>query len=200
MFMQPGYVPMRRRRFANQRAAIEGGMRLVQDVMHPENMHLQGPITAAIGAASGRITDFFNPSNTRSGKSFRGDASQSNKPGREQITEAPRVKRKFRGDPIPPNKKAKLTMSDGGHKGGHDEVPVVNPPKRISKIVPDYFTINFPYAEANILTTALATPNLHHEMYYRLNSINDPNGSTGGHNPMGTTNWSALLQYLQMLI
>lgn len=77
------------------------------------------------------------------------------------------------------------------------EVPVIPPPKRVSKIVPDYFTIVLPYAETFRDGSNPVTTNL--ERYFRLNSIFDPDLTGTGHQPKGRDTWANVYQYYRVL-
>lgn len=85
-----------------------------------------------------------------------------------------------------------------GNMGGGAEVPVMPPPSRISKIVPDYFTIDLPYYQIVQLTGtntgASANINL------RMNSIYDPIvGTLSDRQPQGRDQWALTFQYYRVL-
>jgi hypothetical protein len=99
----------------------------------------------------------------------------------------------------------KRTGTDG------DEVPVIPPPKKLSKIHPDYFTVNLPFVhrtwsnnEANF-TYNVANP----WAIIRLNSIYDPlkeiNATTGNpliesdNQPQGRAIWESHFKYYRVL-
>lgn len=81
-----------------------------------------------------------------------------------------------------------------------EEVPVINPPKRISKSHPEYFTIKLPLY-TNFILTLNSTQDLDTH-WLRLNSIYDPMWS-GGYRPtaqpLGRQQWSDIYDYYRVL-
>lgn len=152
------------------------------------------PNLLGLGAAIGIAGEVGKATSSHSRKSNRGSMTQS------QISNRG-TKRKFSGNlrhrAINSGVNTNRTNMSTSHSGGRDEVDVVPPPSRISKTVPDYFTINLPYAEAARLDASAISD----QLVYRLNSINDPNftGSSDGHNPMGTAQWKTIYQYYRVL-
>lgn len=104
-------------------------------------------------------------------------------------------------DGTPVFKKPSLSKMSTKRKapGADDEVEVVPPPARISKIIPDYFTINLPYTQSLALTFNAAFETPATSEVFRLNSIYDPYQTGAGHQPMGRDNWAALFQYWRVL-
>lgn len=87
-------------------------------------------------------------------------------------------------------------MPEGRNPSGGEEVPVVPPPRHVSKVAPDYFTITLPYADSFRDGGAHTTPL---NYVYRLNSIWDPNKTQTGHRPMGRDAWAGVYDYYRVL-
>lgn len=83
-------------------------------------------------------------------------------------------------------------------EGRGEEIPVIPPPKRISKIVPDYFTVDLPYysiIQLNSSNTGAAA-----EIDLRMNSIYDPIvGGTKNNQPQGRDQWALTFQFYRVL-
>jgi hypothetical protein len=78
-----------------------------------------------------------------------------------------------------------------------DEVPVVPPPAKIAKIIPDYTTIKMPwhayqgyFFNNNVRSNGL---------FIRLNSIQDPSHSFTWHRPNPYATWNTLYKYYRVL-
>jgi hypothetical protein len=83
-----------------------------------------------------------------------------------------------------------------------DEVPVVPPPKKVSKIHPDYFTVNLPYIAQIVDLTAVQIPfvNATQIARIRLNSIYDPIvGALLNNQPVGRDTWASHFKYYRVL-
>ena len=87
------------------------------------------------------------------------------------------------------------TMSNGG------EVEVVPPPKRVSKIAPDYFTIRLPQGNTNLFTaqTTTTTGDTIGSKWLKLNSINTTSNMDVVAEPRGRDTWTSLFQYYRVL-
>lgn len=115
-----------------------------------------------------KITDHFP-----SGKRRRiGPPLPHNRPNMKRTAEG------HRKNPAVFNLPSSSTMASGGTA---DEVPVVPPPKNISRVAPDYVTIVHPYYERQTITTASSRG---FNKVFRLNSSVSPSIS-GAHQPMG---------------
>lgn len=100
--------------------------------------------------------------------------------------------------PVPQsNSPADTQMAtDGG------EVAVVPPPRKISKIVPDYFTVKLPYYQYfnfSVASANIANANSY-AIYLRCNSLYDPIvGTTSNEQPQGRDTWAAMFAYYRVL-
>lgn len=86
--------------------------------------------------------------------------------------------------------------TDGG------EVQVVPPPRKISKIVPDYFTVKLPFYFSFNFSVAQANVKRENSyaIYLRCNSLYDPIvGTTSNEQPQGRDTWAAMFAYYRVL-
>lgn len=95
----------------------------------------------------------------------------------------------------------KFTPRTGTATDG-DEVPIIPPPRKISKIVPDYFTVKLPYYvnfNFSVASANIAYANSYSQ-YIRCNSIYDPIiGSISNEQPQGRDTWAGLFAYYRVL-
>ena len=113
-------------------------------------------------------------------------------------------KRTSEGDVIqqsPPNNTRRIStgeehMSRSASKG--DEVPVIPPPAKIAKIIPDYFSIMLPhYAKLSLAPSNTGSGN---HIDVRLNSIYDPIvGVLSNVQPQGRDQWAANFEFYRVL-
>lgn len=88
-------------------------------------------------------------------------------------------------------------ISTGNTMDKNQEIPV-KPFGRVSKIVPDYFSINLPYYTKVTLNTGNTGPS--NEIDLRLNSIYDPIvGATANNQPQGRDQWALTFQYYRVV-
>lgn len=86
-----------------------------------------------------------------------------------------------------------------------DEVPVVPPPAKIAKIIPDYTTIKMPWHAFRNMdvygsTTSPAVTGVNKSIHWiRLNSIQDPSESWTEHRPNPYATWNTLYKYYRVL-
>lgn len=105
------------------------------------------------------------------------------------------------GVPSEPTSQSNSMSTKRGATDG-DEVAIIPPPKRISKITPDYFTINLPYYEsftydATGIQMASTNSNV---INIRMNSIYDPIiGSKSNRQPQGRDQWAGVFQYYRVM-
>ena len=78
-----------------------------------------------------------------------------------------------------------------------EEVAVVPPPAKISKIMNDYTTIKLPWHE--IYYGQISNVNSQDVLVLRLNSITDPWVNGTNHRPQGYIQWSTLYKYYRVL-
>jgi hypothetical protein len=82
--------------------------------------------------------------------------------------------------------------------GGDQEVPVVPPPAKLSKIHPDYLSIDLPFYAKYTVTPAMVNSNNHIDL--RLNSIYDPVvGATTNRQPQGRDRWASAFDFYRVL-
>lgn len=101
--------------------------------------------------------------------------------------------------PSPPDSPIiQTTMTGAGiHMNSGDDIPVVPPPAKISKIIPDYTTIKLPWhAYQGFFFNNNITSN---GLFIRLNSIQDPSVSFSWHRPKPYTTWNTLYKYYRVL-
>lgn len=153
-----------------------------------------------IQAARDTLTDFedfYNMADdliggrTRAGNRFRAstDTSQSDSfHSAQMVTTSDFLAKRSAG--------ATGTATDG------DEVAIVPPPRKISKITPDYFTVHLPYYIDFIFNStgsqcALANT---HSILVRCNSIYDPVVGSGVNiQPHGRDQWASMFAYYRVL-
>lgn len=104
-----------------------------------------------------------------------------------------------------------MSSKSAPHDG--EDVPVIPPPRKISKIHPDYFTIELPFALIHQVESTATFPhaNIKPVATVRLNSIYDPianvRSGTGGTDPQITSNaqpqgrnvWAPHFKYYRVL-
>lgn len=159
-----------------------------------------GVLTRAVGAAAtSAASSFLSPGTTRSGASFRTPGSGQ---GKQVIRKSAGddtgriVRRRISIPSGPPETQAQTMSSRQGNDG--EEVPVIPPPKRISKIAPDYTTIQLPYyAKVLINSSLLGGTNY---LGIRLNSVYDPIvGATVDQQPQGRDQWAGIFNFYRVL-
>lgn len=108
-----------------------------------------------------------------------------------------------KGGGVPPARdsaaKQMPTAAGKGTDGG--EVPVMPVPRNISKVVPNYFTINLPYEEKIVTNASVYTlTNSLPVLRIRLNSIYDPIvGTASDTQPQGRDLWAGHFKYYRVL-
>jgi len=101
----------------------------------------------------------------------------------------------------PDDSQSNMSGTKRAAKDGN-EVPVIPPPKRISKITPDYFTIDLPYFDTFDFHSSGAniTSVNSYALLFRLNSVYDPFvGTRSNTQPLGRDNWATMFQYYRVL-
>lgn len=103
----------------------------------------------------------------------------------------------------------RIAMTSAHQFNTGDEVPVVPPPNKIAKIIPDYTTIKMPWHEYFILTLHGGnTPKNRDVYWFRLNSVQDPSlqflssgtpTSISTHRPNPYATWNTLYKYYRVL-
>jgi hypothetical protein len=90
-------------------------------------------------------------------------------------------------------------MGSDGSSSTVTEVPVIDPPKRISKSHPDYFTINLPFYKSYVLTTGPGEQM--DTVYIRLNTPYDPmyTGISESRQPLGRDTWATIYDFYRVL-
>lgn len=78
-----------------------------------------------------------------------------------------------------------------------EDVPVVPPPAKVSKIIPDYTTIKLTYHDHECLQ--LTEGNWNSVAVLRLNGILDPTVNRTSHQPMGFAHWIQSYKYYRVL-
>ena len=168
----------------------------------------------AVAAAGTAVSEFImggtdGTGRTRSGSSFRTPPTPSNKkqptigakrPISQSSTEETgrHIRRRISTQDNPPyvDPTIQATMASTGTNG--DEVPVVPLPKRVSKIMPDYQSIQLPFYAKYTVTTGMV--NSTNYVAVRLNSIYDPiQGTTSNRQPQGRDNYAQLWNFYRVL-
>lgn len=159
---------------------------------------------AGFATATAGLTSMFSTpesGTTRSGANFKGTGKKRNinqttnsdtsRSVRRRISTGPDMPR-FNG---PPTSKGQIQSTQ---EGGGNEIPVINPPRNVAKITPDYFTVMLPYYSIHSLTAGEV--NGTNSVQIRLNSIYDPvEGTFGNRQPQGRDIWSATWQFYRVL-
>lgn len=137
------------------------------------------PGAAAIGGAPQVLGMAFSSGTTRSGARFRG-VRNNVFPGRgitrninhSASSRASQRRRISTGPSSDPSSSSNQSTSSSMNNGNSDEVGVVPPPRKVSKIVQDYTSILLPYWQQLPITSSEA--NGSNSIDIRLNSVYDP--------------------------
>lgn len=132
---------------------------------------------------------------------------------RNQSPPSPSAKRiKLRGTPPIPQFTSKApnsnlrpppgatpTQRQSGNMVQIDEEVPIKPEGNPSISHPDYFNIILPYFDTVRYTLTAATPTVNRHHHWRLNSINDPDVTGSGHQPLGRDTWATVYDYYRVL-
>ena len=159
-----------------------------------------GVITRAVGsAAATAASTYFSPEagTTRSGSSFRTPGSGQ---GKQVIRKSAGddtgtiVRRRISTGPSMANSstQTKRMATDG------EEIPVIPPPRNVSKIAPDYTTVVLPYYTKLVWNADILGGTTY--VGIRMNSVYDPVISNkADQQPQGRDQWAGIFNYYRVL-